>query len=163
MGYELILEQFVDVLVKILLLSAIVSFLLAFFDDQDKDNAAYVEPIVILAILIINAFVGVWKESNAEAALEALKDLQLDIAHCRQNGRTITIPAHDLVPGDVVLMHTEDKFPAGIRITSIKSSSMRVEQSQLMGESESVEKFSEMFCFVHILVQRNLNRKLKKQ
>jgi len=141
--YELILAQFDDVLVKILLLAAVVSFLLAFFDDQDEDDAAYIEPIVILAILILNAFVGVWQESNAEAALEALKDLQPEVAQCLRSGVTVTIPSRDLVPGDVVVLRAGDKSPADIRITSIKSSSMRIEQSQLTGESESVEKFSD--------------------
>lgn len=139
--FELILEQFDDILVKILLAAAVISFLLAYFDESSEGDAAYIEPIVILAILIINAFVGVWQESNAEAALEALKDLQPETARCLRDGVTISIPARELVPGDIVEIHSGDRCPADIRVVSIKTSTLQMEQSQLTGESESVEKF----------------------
>jgi len=138
--WELVLAQFDDVLVKILLVAAMVSFLLAFFDDQDEGNAAYIEPLVILIILILNAMVGVWQESNAEAALEALKDLQPDFARCLRDGLWSTIEARELVPGDIVQVKVGDKLPADVRLIDIKTSSLMIEQSQLTGESHSVEK-----------------------
>ena len=71
--WELVAEQFDDLLVRILLLSALVSFLLAYFNSDQKEEglSAYIEPLVILMILVLNACVGVWQESNAEKALES--------------------------------------------------------------------------------------------
>lgn len=140
---QLILAQFDDLLVKILLASAVISFILAYFDEgQEKESAwiAYVEPLVILLILIANAFVGVWQESNAEKALEALKKLQSETAMVLRNGSWHLIEAADLVPGDIVEVRVGDRVPADIRMAQLKTTTIRIEQSQLTGESQSVTK-----------------------
>jgi len=137
----LVMEQFEDTLVRILLLSAVVSFLLAYFDDASVEGwTAYIEPLVILTILVLNAFVGVWQESNAEKALEALKKLAPDHAFVIRNGKFESIDAEDLVPGDIVEVKVGDKVPADIRVVGLKTTTIRVEQSQLTGESQSVTK-----------------------
>lgn len=139
--WKLVLEQFDDALVKILLAAAVVSFGLAYLEGDGTSGAeAYVEPIVILTILILNAIVGVWQESNAEAALEALKDLQPENARCLRDGVVVTLPARELVPGDIVELHVGDKVPADLRLISLKTTNMYLEQSQLTGESQSVMK-----------------------
>ena len=71
-----------------LLLAAFVSFLLAFFDEASAEEGirAYIEPAVIILILVLNAVVGVWQESNAEAALEALKEMQSETAVVTRDG-----------------------------------------------------------------------------
>lgn len=138
---SLIIAQFEDLLVRILLLSAVVSFFLAYMDTSNEEGwTAYVEPLVILLILIANAFVGVWQESSAEKALEALKKLQPDTAVVRRNGNWVQLDAADVVPGDLVEVKVGDKVPADLRLIKLKTTTIRIEQSQLTGESQSVSK-----------------------
>ena len=102
--WKLVLEQFDDYLVQILLISAVISFVLAFFEDGGEGGiTAFVEPFVILLILILNAVVGVWQESNANSALSALKKMQSDKASVIRNGvDEPNMDASQLVPGDII-------------------------------------------------------------
>lgn len=102
--WKLILEQFDDYLVQILLVSAVISFVLAFFENGGESGiTAFVEPFVILLILILNAIVGVWQENNAESSLSALKKMQSEKANVIRNGVSIpTLDATQLVPGDII-------------------------------------------------------------
>jgi len=143
--WKLVLEQFDDTLVKILLVAAVISFALAYFDDagehaDEEGILAYIEPIVILVILILNAIVGVWQEANAEAALEALKELQSETARVLRNGKMTTINSREIVPGDIIEVKVGDRVPADTRVMELKTTSLRIDQSQLTGESQSVAK-----------------------
>jgi len=156
--WVLIREQFEDLLVRILLASAMVSFALAFFDDQAEAGiTAYVEPLVILLILIANAFVGVWQESNAEMALDALKKLQPDSAMVLRDGKWEHIDAVGVVPGDVVEIRVGDKVPADMRMVKLKTTTIRIEQSQLTGESQSVAKETEAITKSGPVIQDKIN------
>ncbi|CAL9154697.1 unnamed protein product [Musa hybrid cultivar] len=140
----LILEQFDDVLVKILLIAAFISFTLAYLEGNESGHTGlevYVEPVVILLILMLNAIVGVWQETSAGKALEALKNMQCEYAKVRRDGRCVPdLPARELVPGDIVELRVGDKVPSDMRIATLTMSTLRVEQSSLTGESMPVLK-----------------------
>ncbi|KAF8136398.1 hypothetical protein EV363DRAFT_1428794 [Boletus edulis] len=140
--WQLILDQFKDQLVLILLASAVVSFLLALFEDSANSTplGAFVEPTVILLILVANAVVGVVQETNAEKAIDALKEYSPDEASVFRSGGFARIHASNLVPGDIISVAVGDKVPADCRLLSISSSSFRVDQALLTGESASVNK-----------------------
>ena len=142
--WSLILEQFNDTLVRILLAAAIISFVLAWYDGDEggeMEITAFVEPLVIFLILIVNAIVGVWQESNAEKALDALKEIQSEHAVVIREGAKISnLPAKELVPGDIVELKVGDKVPADMRVVELISSTLRSEQGSLTGESEAVNK-----------------------
>ncbi|KAI6685713.1 hypothetical protein NL676_031626 [Syzygium grande] len=133
--FKLILDQFSDTLVRILLAAAVVSFVLAWLDGEEGGEmkiTAFVEPLVIFLILIVNAIVGIWQENNAEKALEALKEIQSEQAAVIRDGKKIpNLTAKELVPGDIVELKVGDKIPADMRVLNLDLSP---------GESEAVSK-----------------------
>ncbi|KAI3460140.1 hypothetical protein Pfo_016803 [Paulownia fortunei] len=137
--WRLVLKQFDDLLVKILIAAAIVSFFLALANGE-TGLAAFLEPSVILMILAANAAVGVITETNAEKALEELRAYQADVATVLRNGCFSILPATDLVPGDIVEVSVGCKIPADMRMIEMLSDQLRVDQAILTGESCSVEK-----------------------
>ncbi|KAK2460569.1 hypothetical protein APHAL10511_007039 [Amanita phalloides] len=157
--WELILEQFKDQLVLILLASAVISFILALFEDAEGASwgGAFVEPLVILLILVANATVGVVQESSAEQAIDALKEYSPDEAKAIRSGQLKRIHATEIVPGDIISVAVGDKVPADCRLLSISSSSFRVDQAILTGESISVNKSVDVVTDVKAVKQDMTN------
>ncbi|KOM42214.1 hypothetical protein LR48_Vigan04g241200 [Vigna angularis] len=137
--WKLVLKQFDDLLVKILIAAALISFILALVNGE-TGLMAFLEPSVILMILAANAAVGVITESNAEKALEELRAYQADVATVLRNGCFSILPASELVPGDIVEVSVGCKIPADMRMIEMLSNQVRVDQAILTGESSSVEK-----------------------
>ncbi|KAK5949176.1 hypothetical protein OHC33_009717 [Knufia fluminis] len=154
--WKLILEQFKDQLVIILLASAAISFVLALLEESD-DWTAFVDPVVILTILILNAVVGVTQESSAEAAIAALQEYSANEATVTRNGLVQRVKAEELVPGDIITVAVGDRIPADCRLLSVQSNSFAVDQAILTGESEPVSKDTRVIKDTSAVKQDQIN------
>lgn len=128
-------EQFKDVMIIILLLAAIVSFAVTIYE---KNYGELFEPLLIVAIVILNAVMGVFQESKAERALDALKNLSAPHARVIRNGKEMIVEAWELVPGDIIKLEAGDFIPADARL--LHSVSLKSEESALTGESVPSDK-----------------------
>ena len=122
------LQQFHNVLIYVLLFSGAVTALLGHWVDSG----------VILGVVVVNAIIGFIQEGKAEKALDAIRKMLSQQAMVKRDGRFTSIPAEQLVPGDVVMLQSGDKVPADLRLYKIKE--LRIEESMLTGESVPVEK-----------------------
>ncbi|CAI0450476.1 unnamed protein product [Linum tenue] len=154
--WKLVLKQFDDLLVKILIAAAIVSFILTLINGE-TGLTAFVEPFVILLILAANAAVGVITETNAEKALEELRAYQAEVATVLRNGGFSILPATELVPGDIVEVTVGCKVPADMRMIEMLSDQLRVDQAILTGESSSAEKELESTVATNAVYQDKTN------
>ena len=124
-------RQFHNVLIYVLLGSAAVTILLAHWLDTG----------VILGVVLINALIGFIQEGKAEAALQAIQQLLSQRANVKRDGHILSIPAEELVPGDIVMLQSGDKVPADLRLFRVKD--LRIEEAMLTGESVPVSKASD--------------------
>ncbi len=122
------LQQFNQALVYILLAATIVSAALG----------EWVDAAVIFGVIFINAIIGFIQESKAEKAIEALSKMVRTEANVRRGGNKTRVSAHELVPGDVVLLQSGDRVPADLRLIEVRS--LQVEEAALTGESVPVQK-----------------------
>ena len=124
----MLLSQFKDVMILILLAAAIIAGLVGDLTDT----------IVILIIVLLNAFLGFFQEYRAEKAMQALKQMSVTQARVMRDGIITWLSATGLVPGDIVLLEAGNAVPADLRI--IESKNLKIEEAALTGESIAVDK-----------------------
>ncbi len=124
----MLLAQFKDVMILILLAAAVIAGIVGDFTDG----------IVILIIVLLNAFLGFFQEYRAEKAMQALKQMALTQARVLRDGNVTDLAARALVPGDVVMLEAGNAVPADLRI--IESKNLKIEEAALTGESHAVDK-----------------------
>lgn len=129
------MEQLADPMIIILLAAAAVSGVLAAMEPEGE----FVDVIIILAVVIINAVLGVYQESKAEKAIEALQEMSAATSKVIRDGKVQIVHSEDLVVGDVILLEAGDAVPADARI--LESASLKIEEAALTGESVPVTKF----------------------
>jgi len=125
---RLILQQFIDPLVLILIGAVIISFII----DSSRDA------IAILAIVIVNAIIGFSQEYKAEREIELLKKLSSQKTIVIRNNKKLEIDTKNLVPGDIIVIEAGDKIPADARLLEVNN--LKIDESSLTGESTTVEK-----------------------
>ncbi len=138
--WDKIVESFEDPLARILIVAAFISFVIAITGDGEEGIAAYVEPFVIILILVLNAIIAIYQDGDAESALEALKKLQATECQVKRDGKWISMNSKNLVPGDIVKVKMGDNIPADMRIIELNSISLTVEEAPLTGDSYSISK-----------------------
>lgn len=145
------IEQFKDFMIIILIIAAFISF----FVSHLQGETDFVDPIIIFAIIILNALMGVIQEAKAEKSLEALKKMSAPTAQVLRNGNEITIPSRELVPGDIVFLETGNYVPSDVRL--LETINLKVDESSLTGESHPVEKNASRKLNLQTIVGDRLN------
>ena len=144
------IKQFNDFMIIILISAAILSAIMAYVEGTSD----YLDSIIILVIVVLNAIMGVAQEAKAEKSLEALKKMSAPTAKVKRDGIIKQIPSIEVVPGDYIIIETGSYIPADTRL--VKSYNLKVEESALTGETvpvlkdekaELVMKNHTMLCF----------------
>ncbi len=127
-AWKILIGQFRDFMVLVLLGATLISYLMGEIGDA----------VTIVAIVVLNAFLGFFQEYRAERSIEALKQLAAPRARVRREGKETQIPAAELVPGDILLLETGDRVPCDARL--LEASNLEVQEAALTGESQPVTK-----------------------
>ncbi|MCI8654874.1 MAG: calcium-translocating P-type ATPase, PMCA-type [Clostridia bacterium] len=145
------LKQFNDFMIIILILASVVSALISKMQGEN----GYIDSIIIIAIVILNAIMGVVQESKAEKSIEALQKMTPRKAKTIRDGITNEINAEELVPGDIIILEAGNYIPADCRI--IESRNLKIEESSLTGETEAVLKEANHICEPNVPLGDKIN------
>ena len=146
------LAQFKNIMVLILLFSAIISISISIIHHQKSE---LFEGFVILFIVIMNAIIGVIQEDKAQACIEELRKSENTTARVLRNGVIQVIPTQEIVVGDIIYIEAGDIVPADIRL--IEANNLKCDESKLTGESMSVSKDANIICNPHTNLAERLN------
>ena len=135
-------EQLAEPMTIILIVAAVISAGVEIYNGVSSGHWEFpADVVIIMAVVLINAILGVFQESKAEKAIEALQEMSKAQTKVLRDGKIITIPSEDLVVGDVILLEAGDAVPADARI--LECASMKIEEAALTGESVPVDKREE--------------------
>lgn len=126
-----LLDQFKDAMIIVLIGAAVISF---FLDDQ-------IEAAIIIAIVILNALIGFIQENKAEESLKALQEMSSPFSKVIRDGKEVSVPSAEVVVGDLLILEAGDLVSADIRL--VNSSSLKIQEASLTGESLPVEKYAD--------------------
>lgn len=138
-------DQFKDIMVIILMIAALVSGFMGEWTDS----------IIILAVVIINAIIGVIQERKAEKSLDALKQMSLPNVKVKREDEVIEISSKELVPGDIVIIEAGNILPADMRL--LESATLKIEEAALTGEAVAVEKNTDKLEEINLVLGDRLN------
>ena len=134
-------KQFNDFMIIILILASVVSAGVSYLQGEND----YIDSVIIIAIVILNAIMGVMQEAKAEKSIEALKQMTPPKAKViRNNGESKEVNAEELVPGDIIVLEAGNYVPADCRL--LESHNLKIEESSLTGETEGVLKDADMIA-----------------
>ena len=134
-------KQFNDFMIIILILASVVSAGVSYLQGEND----YIDSVIIIAIVILNAIMGVVQEAKAEKSIEALKQMTpLKAKVIRNNGESKEINAEELVPGDIIVLESGNYVPADCRL--LESHNLKIEESSLTGETEGVLKDADLIA-----------------
>lgn len=133
---QIFFDQFKGSMVMILFVAAVISGIMSL-----QNGEGFLDTIVILAILVVNALIGMVEEKKAQSSLEALKKMSAPHSKVLREGQIVEISSTEIVPGDIVVLDTGDIVPADMRL--IEAVNLKIQESALTGESVPVEKNAE--------------------
>lgn len=132
----LFLEEFKNLMIILLIVAAIISFIVSYINGE-----SYIDSIIIIAIVILNALFSLFQESKADESISALKKMQITKVKVKRNNKIMMVSSENLVPGDYILLEAGDTIAADARI--IWNLSLKVDEASLTGESIASEKTSD--------------------
>lgn len=128
------IKQFNDFMIIILIIASIISAFISYYEGSHD----YFDSIIIIAIVVFNAIMGLVQEAKAEKALEELKKMSSPVAKVKRNGKVTNVKTEEIVPGDIIILEAGNYVPADARL--INSFNLKVEESALTGENLPVLK-----------------------
>jgi P-type Ca2+ transporter type 2C len=142
-------QQFLSPLIYVLIAAGVISLVSQIFTGEEH----YIDAIVILVVILLNATIGTFQETQAEKAMKALLEMSAPKAKVKRGGKVEVLPARQIVPGDILVFESGDKIPADVRI--LESSNLKINESALTGESMPVEKDSGIVAGESVLADRH--------